>query len=62
MTQPNRQTHPTPGAALRAYLDTLPPPTLEQIAAMRAKGGRGWGYGRRVPSAGWVRASSTDSP
>ena len=36
MTQPNRQTT-HPGAALCAYIDTLPPPTLEQIAAMRAK-------------------------
>ena len=37
MTHPNRQTHPTPGEALRAYLDTLPPPTLEQIAETRLK-------------------------
>ena len=33
--QPQTNTHPC--ATLRAYLDTLPPPTLEQIAAMRAK-------------------------
>ena len=36
MTQPNRQTT-DPSAALDAALDTLPPPSLEQIAAMRAK-------------------------
>ena len=37
MTKPNRQTHPTPGEAFRAYLDTLPPHSLEQIAEVRAK-------------------------